>query len=70
MAGNKEQNHGKRPEPGVPDNAIVKPEEEHPIKTELRPEEVPSKDEIDYEAMTTVEFDEDGDGNPDYDPAA
>jgi hypothetical protein len=47
----------------------VKPEDEHPVKTIIRPEEVPSKDEADYEKMTTVEFDEDSDDNPDYDPA-
>jgi hypothetical protein len=39
------------------------------VQTTIRPEEVESKDERDYDALTTVDHDEDSDDNPDYDPA-
>jgi len=55
--------------PPVPKKAIVKPEDERPIKTEIKAEEVPTKDEKDYEKMKTADYDMDGDDNPDYDPA-
>jgi hypothetical protein len=54
--------------PPVPKEAIVKPEDEKPSKTEVRPEEVESKDERDYEELKSVDFDMDGDDNPDFDP--
>lgn len=52
----------------IPNEAIVKPEDEHPIE-ELRPETTESKDEAEYERLKTADFDEDGDDNSDYDPA-
>ena len=54
--------------PPVPKEAIVKPEDEKPQKTLLRPEEVESKDEREYEEMKSADFDMDGDDNPDFDP--
>ena len=53
----------------IPKEAIVKPEDEHPVESELHPEQVQSKDEQEYEAMTTAENDLDSDDNPDFDPA-
>jgi hypothetical protein len=57
--------------PDVPEIAIVKPEEERPIKTNKRSEEEldGSENEADYEHMDTEFTDMDGDGNPDFDPA-
>ena len=55
--------------PKVPKEAIVKPEDERPVKREVRPEEVESKDETEYEAMKSADHDMDGDDNPDWDPA-
>jgi hypothetical protein len=55
--------------PPVPEEAVVKPEEERPIKRALKPEEVESKDEREYDKMKTVDYDMDGDDNPDFDPA-
>ncbi len=56
--------------PDVPEIAIVKPEEERPIKTNKRSEEEldGSENETDYEHMDT-DSDMDGDGSPDFDPA-
>lgn len=54
----------------VPKEAIVKPEDERPAKTELKPEEVQSKDEAEYEQMKSADHDMDGDDNPDFDPEA
>ena len=56
--------------PKVPKEAIVKPEDERPAKTELKPEEVQSKDEAEYEQMKSADHDMDGDDNPDFDPEA
>jgi hypothetical protein len=42
-------NNNKKPFPKVPDEAIVKPEEEKPVETAIAPEEVDSKDEAEYE---------------------
>lgn len=56
--------------PPVPKKAIVRPEDERPAKTEIKPEEVDSKDEKEYEKMKSADFDMDGDDNPDFDPAA
>lgn len=55
--------------PKIPKEAIVKPEEEHPVQTTIRAEEVPSKEEKDYEELKAVDNDLDSDDNPDYDPA-
>ena len=63
-----EGNNTKKPFPKVPDEAIVKPEEEKPVETTITPEEVESKDEVEYEQMKSAENDMDGDDNPDLDP--
>jgi hypothetical protein len=54
---------------GIPEEAIVKPEDERPVKREVLPEEVPNKDEAEYENLKQADFDTDGDDNPDWDPA-
>jgi hypothetical protein len=54
--------------PKVSDEAIIQPEEEKPVETTLRPEEVESKDEAEYEQMKTANHDMDSDDNPDIDP--
>lgn len=51
--------------PKVPKEAIVKPEDERPAKTEVRPEEVASKDEVEQKELHAVDHDMDGDGSPD-----
>ncbi|MEP0824891.1 MAG: hypothetical protein HRF40_05345 [Nitrososphaera sp.] len=51
--------------PEVPKEAIVKKEDEKPPKTELWPEEVESKDEIEQKELHEVDHDMDGDGSPD-----
>jgi len=56
--------------PKVPKEAIVKPEDERPTKNEIRPEEVQSKDEAEYEQMKSADHDMDGDDNPDFDHEA
>ena len=63
-----EGNNNKKHFPKVPDEAIVKPEEEKPVETTITPEEVESKDEVEYEQMKSAEHDMDGDDNPDLDP--
>ena len=63
-----EGNNNKKPFPKVPDEAIVKPEEEKPVETTITAEEVESKDEVEYEQMKSAEHDMDGDDNPDLDP--
>jgi hypothetical protein len=56
--------------PEVPEIAIVKPEEERPIKTFKKSEELDgSENEADYEHTDTEFSDMDGDGNSDFDPA-
>lgn len=49
----------------IPEEAIVKPEDERPVKREVLPEEVPSKDETEYKNLKQADFDSDGDDNPD-----
>ena len=51
--------------PGVPNEAIVMPEDEKLVQTALRPEEVESKDEIEQKELHSVDHDMDGDGSPD-----
>jgi hypothetical protein len=63
-----EGSNNKKPFPKVPDEAIVKPEEEKPVETTITPEEVESKDEVEYEQMKSAEHDMDGDDNSDLDP--
>jgi|SRR3954449_5058052 hypothetical protein len=56
--------------PDVPKEAIVRPEDEKPVRTTKRSEEELSgeEDEPDYEGVDSSS-DMDGDGNPDWDPA-
>jgi hypothetical protein len=56
----------KKPFPKVPEEAIVK--DEKPLETSITPEEVESKDEVEYERMKSADHDMDGDDNPDLDP--
>lgn len=56
--------------PPVPENAIVKPEDERPVKMQMRPEENLEEREADIESPDTgSDEDMDGDGSPDWDPA-
>ena len=49
---------------------IVKPEDERPVKMQMRPEENLEEREADIESGDTgSEEDMDGDGSPDWDPA-
>jgi hypothetical protein len=54
--------------PEVPKEAIVKPEDERPVKTEVRAEEVESKAEVEDEKLKSADHDLDSDDNPDFDP--
>jgi len=49
-----DSNNNKKRFPKVPDEAIVKPEEEKPVETTITPEEVESKDEVEYEQMKSA----------------
>jgi hypothetical protein len=61
---------GKGEYPPVPEGAIVKPEDERPVKMQMRPEENLEEREGDIEsAADTGSEDMDGDGWPDWDPA-
>jgi hypothetical protein len=55
--------------PSVPEGAIVKPEDERPVKMQMRPEENLEEREADIESGDTGSEDMDGDGSPDWDPA-
>ncbi|HKG71755.1 MAG TPA: hypothetical protein VKA87_07640 [Nitrososphaeraceae archaeon] len=55
--------------PPVPEGAIVKPEQERPVKMQMRPEENLEEREADIESADTGSEDMDGDGSPDWDPA-
>jgi hypothetical protein len=55
--------------PHVPETAIVKPEDERPVKMQMRPEENLEEREADIESADTGSEDMDGDGSPDWDPA-
>lgn len=55
--------------PPVPEDAIVKPEEERPVKMQMRPEENVEEREADIESADTRSEDMDGDGSSDWDPA-
>jgi hypothetical protein len=56
--------------PDVPNEAIVKPEDERPEKTEVRAEEMDSKAEVEDEQLKATNHDMDCDDNPDFDPEA
>lgn len=60
---------GKGEYPSVPEGAIVKPEDERPVKTQVRAEENLEEREADIETADTSSEDMDGDGSPDWDPA-
>ncbi len=60
---------GKEEYPRVPESAIVKPEDERPVKMQMRPEENLEEREADIESADTGSEDMDGDGSPDWDPA-
>jgi hypothetical protein len=60
---------GKRVFPPVPEDAIVMPEEERPVKMQMRPEENIDEREADLESTDAGSEDMDGDGSPDWDPA-
>jgi hypothetical protein len=60
---------GKGDFPLVPEDAIVKPEEERPVKAQMRPEENLEEREADIESADAGSEDMDGDGSPDWDPA-
>jgi hypothetical protein len=53
----------------VPEGAIVKPEDERPVKMQMRPEENLEEREADIESADTDSEDMDGNGSPDWDPA-
>jgi hypothetical protein len=55
--------------PPVPEDAIVMPEEERPVKMQMRPEENTDEREADIESTDAGSEDMDGDGSPDWDPA-
>ena len=55
--------------PPVPEDAIVKPEEERPVKMQMRPEESIDEREAEIESTDAGSEDMDGDGSPDWDPA-
>ena len=55
--------------PPVPEEPIVKPEEERPVKSQIRPEEKLQDKEAETEYLDTESDDMDGDGSPDWDPA-
>lgn len=52
--------------PDMPKEAIVRSEDERPVKIEVRPEEVESKDE----KLKSADHDMDSDDHPDFDPEA
>ena len=56
--------------PEIPEEAIVRPEQERPKTMDLTPEQVENKDEVEYEQMKSADNDMDGDDNPDLDPEA
>ncbi len=64
------QDSRKREFPNVPKEAIVRPEDERPVRTTKRSEEELSgeEDESDSEGVESSS-DMDGDGSPDWDPA-
>ena len=59
---------GKGQFPAVPENAIVKPEEERPVKMQIHPEENIEERETEIESADAGSEDMDGDGSPDWDP--
>ena len=68
-ASNDRQGDEKEAFPPVPEAAIVKPDQERPVKTQMRPEENLEERQADIEPGDTVTEDMDGDDSPDWDPA-
>jgi hypothetical protein len=68
-AGKTRRDSEKREFPPVPEEAIVKPDEERPLKSQIRPEEKLPDNAADTEYLDTESEDMDGDGSPDWDPA-
>jgi hypothetical protein len=66
---NESQEAGRKEFPSVPEAAIVKPDEERPVKMQIRPEENLEEREADTEHSDSVTEDMDGDDSPDWDPA-
>ncbi len=64
------QEVGKEEFPPVPEAAIVKPEDEKPVKMQVRPEENLEEKESDIESSDTTseDVDMDGDGSPEWSP--
>ena len=52
--------------PEVPEEAIVKPEDERPLKTTITPEETVGEDISNTEESQDTSIDMDGDGSPDW----
>ena len=63
------QANNKKPQeyPEVPEEAIVKPEDERPLKTTITPEEMSGEDISNTEENQDTSIDMDGDGSPDWD---
>lgn len=56
--------------PPVPNEAIVKPEDERPVKMVIKPEEPLEEKQADTTEYPAAENEDmDGDGSPDWDPA-
>jgi hypothetical protein len=65
---NQRVNNNKQQEyPEVPEEAIVKPEDERPLKTTRTPEEISGEDISNTDESEGTSIDMDGDGNPDWD---
>ena len=65
------QENSKTQFPTVPEEAIVKPEDERPVRMIKRSEEELSgeEDESDIDEAVDSTLDMDGDGSPDWDPS-
>ena len=61
--------NNKKPQeyPEVPEEAIVKPEDERPVKTTITPEEVTGENISNTDGSGDTSTDMDGDGSPDWD---
>jgi len=56
--------------PPVPKEAIVRPEDERPVKMVVKPEETLEEKQADTTEYPAAEYEDmDGDGSPDWDPA-
>ena len=65
----KESKEGSEEFPPVPEEAIVKPEDEHPVKRIIRTEEKLEEKEADTKYADIENQDMDSDGSPDWEPA-